>query len=148
LYELKIDVEDLLKLSNQVCFPIYSLSREIINMYRPLLAKLDLTYPQYLVMMVLWEKNFLNIGQIGQQLHLDTGTLTPLLKRLEGKELIIRQRSSIDERIVEIFLTEKGKALQATATCVPLQMLDTINLSTDEILQLRQIINKILNTIY
>jgi len=117
-------------------------------MYRPLLAKLDLTYPQYLVMMVLWEKNFLNIGQIGQQLHLDTGTLTPLLKRLEGKELIIRQRSSIDERIVEIFLTEKGKALQATATCVPLQMLDTINLSTDEILQLRQIINKILNTIY
>ena len=148
MYELKIDVEDLLKLSNQVCFPIYSLSREIINMYRPLLAKLDLTYPQYLVMMVLWEKNFLNIGQIGQQLHLDTGTLTPLLKRLEGKELIIRQRSSIDERIVEIFLTEKGKALQATATCVPLQMLDTINLSTDEILQLRQIINKILNTIY
>jgi MarR family transcriptional regulator, organic hydroperoxide resistance regulator len=140
-------MENLLKLSNQICFPIYVLSKEITNMYRPLLDKLELTYPQYLVMMVLWEHEFLSVGQIGELLRLDTGTLTPLLKRLEAKELVLRRRSSIDERIVTVSLTDKGKNLKKEATCVPVELLSKINIPEQELEQLKQIINKILNTI-
>lgn len=140
-------MEDLLKLSNQICFPIYALSKEITNMYRPLLDKLDLTYPQYLVMMVLWEHEFLSVGQIGELLRLDTGTLTPLLKRLEGKELVLRRRSTIDERIVTVSLTDKGKGLKNEASCVPVELLSKVNLPAEELKQLKEIISKILNNI-
>lgn len=116
-------------------------------MYRPLLDKLDLTYPQYLVMMVLWEQEFLSVGQIGELLKLDTGTLTPLLKRLELKELVLRRRSNLDERIVVVSLTDKGRALKTEASCVPVELLSKVNLPVEELNQLKNIINKILNTI-
>lgn len=137
----------LLKLSNQLCFPIYSLSKEITNAYRPLLEELDITYPQYLVLMVLWEHKNLSVKKIGELLHLDSGTLTPLLKRLEAKEMVHRKRSSADERIVEISLTEKGNTLEEKASCIPLQLMEQVQLSTEEQEQLKSIINKILNNI-
>ena len=140
-------MEDLLKISNQLCFPIYSLSKEITNQYRPILEKLDITYPQYLVLMVLWEKQKLSVREIGEILYLDSGTLTPLLKRLESKDIVKRERSKQDERIVEISLTEKGKALEKEASCVPLQLLEKIKLPKEELQQFKIIINKILNSI-
>lgn len=140
-------MEDLLKISNQLCFPIYALSKEITNQYRPLLEKLDLTYPQYLVLMVLWEHQKLNVCEIGKILRLDSGTLTPLLKRLEAKQIVIRERSKQDERIVDVSLTEKGIALEEDAVCIPVQLMEKVQLSAEEILQFKTIINKILNTI-
>lgn len=140
-------MEDYLKISNQLCFPIYALSKEITNQYRPLLEKLDLTYPQYLVMLVLWEHQKLSVKEIGEKLHLDSGTLTPLLKRLETKEIVKRERCKHDERIVEISLTEKGNALKIDAACIPVQLMEKVQLSAIEIEQLKTIINKILNTI-
>jgi len=138
---------DELKLSNQLCFPIYFLSKEIINKYRPLLEKLELTYPQYLVLMVLWEHKKLNVRNIGELLHLDSGTLTPLLKRLEAKDVVKRERSKEDERIVEISLTEKGIALKENASCIPNQLLAQVELTTEEINQLKIIANKIIKSL-
>ena len=140
-------MEDLLKISNQLCFPIYALSKEITNQYRPLLEKLDLTYPQYLVLMVLWEHQKLNVCEIGKILRLDSGTLTPLLKRLEVKQIVKRERSKQDERIVDVSLTEKGIALEEDAVCIPVQLMEKVQLSAEEILQFKTIINKIFNTI-
>ncbi|RRJ92808.1 MarR family transcriptional regulator [Paenimyroides tangerinum] len=140
-------MEDLLKISNQLCFPIYALSKEITNQYRPLLEKLDLTYPQYLVLMVLWEHQKLNVCEIGKILRLDSGTLTPLLKRLEAKQIVKRERSKQDERIVDVSLTEKGIALEEDAVCIPVQLMEKVQLSPEEILQFKTIINKIFNTI-
>lgn len=140
-------MNDLLKISNQLCFSIYSLAKEITNQYRPLLDKLDLTYPQYLVMLVLWEHEKLNVREIGELLHLDSGTLTPLLKRLEIKDMVKRKRCSHDERMVEVTLTQKGGTLQNEALCVPLQLMERMQLSIEEKEQLKIIVNKILNTI-
>lgn len=140
-------MEDLLKISNQLCFPIYALSKEITNQYRPFLDKLDLTYPQYLVLMVLWEHKKLNVCEIGKILRLDSGTLTPLLKRLEAKQIVKRERSKQDERIVEVSLTEKGIALEEDAVCIPVQLMEKVQLSAEEILQFKTIINKIIHTI-
>lgn len=140
-------MEDYLKISNQLCFPIYALSKEITNQYRPLLEKLNLTYPQYLVMLVLWEHQKLSVKAIGEKLHLDSGTLTPLLKRLEIKEIVKRERCKHDERIVEVSLTEKGIALEEDAVCIPVQLMEKVQLSAEEILQFKTIINKIFNTI-
>ena len=140
-------MEDLLKISNQLCFPIYALSKEITNQYRPFLDKLDLTYPQYLVLMVLWEHQKLNVCEIGKILRLDSGTLTPLLKRLEVKQIVKRERSKQDERIVDVSLTEKGIALEEDAVCIPVQLMEKVQLSAEEILQFKTIINKIFNTI-
>jgi MarR family transcriptional regulator, organic hydroperoxide resistance regulator len=133
-----------LKLSNQICFPIYSLSKEIIQQYRPFLDELDLTYPQYLVMLVLWENDFLTVGQIGEKLNLDTGTLTPLLKRLELKKCINRTRSEEDERIVRISLTDFGKKLKEKAVCIPSKMREQYDLSEEELIVFNTIIQKIL----
>lgn len=133
-----------LKLSNQRCFPIYLLSKEIVNMYRPILEEFDLTYPQYLVLMVLWEKQPQSVSQLGDELHLDSGTLTPLLKRLEQKEIIKRQRAVSDERIVEISLTEKGMELREKAEVIPQRITEKINITQEEAETLRKIINKII----
>ena len=115
---------DLLKLDSQICFLLYSSSRAMTAIYRPLLAALDLTYPQYLVMLVLWDRRREGfeqamVSEIGQRLFLDTGTLTPLLKRLERLGYVHRQRSAVDERVVEIRLTDAGKALEEKAISVP-----------------------------
>ena len=135
-----------LKLSNQICFPIYALSKEVINLYRPFLNEIDLTYPQYLVMLVLWENDGLTVGTIGEKLALDTGTLTPLLKRLEAKDIIQRKRNESDERIVLISLSEKGKSMQELACNIPIKMKQNFDLTDEEIESFKNIINKILNS--
>lgn len=116
-----------LKLDNQLCFLLYSSSRAMTKLYRPLLSEIGLTYPQYLVMLVLWqaesERKRCAIGDLCDALYLDTGTLTPLLKRLEQQDYIIRQRAKDDERRVDVMLTDQGKALQRQAELIPEQML-------------------------
>lgn len=132
-----------LKLENQLCFPIYVLVRDIVNEYRPLLNELDLTYPQYLVLLVLWETDDMTVNQIGEKLFLDSGTLTPLLKRLEQKEIVTRVRSKKDERVVKIKLTKHGKDLQAKACEVPSKLAEKMNVSMEDLMDLRRIITKI-----
>ncbi|MCO6357519.1 MarR family winged helix-turn-helix transcriptional regulator [Roseivirga pacifica] len=136
-----------LKLSNQVCFPIYSLAKEVVSLYRPILQRLDLTYPQYLVMLVLWEEGTQNVSEIGSKLNLDSGTLTPLLKRLAQKNLIERNRSTHDERIVQIKLTASGQAMKTTAAEVPEQILNSLNVSIEQLEALKAGIENILNQI-
>ncbi|WP_345951578.1 MarR family transcriptional regulator [Mucilaginibacter sp. PAMB04274] len=138
-------MEDLLKLENQICFPAYAFSRNLTNLYRPLLAELDITYPQYLVLMVLWEHKQQTVNQLGEKLYLDTGTLTPLLKRLEQKGIVSRIRSKQDERIVMISLTTSGIQLKERAKHIPLELLKCTNMSIDELLQLKALLNKVLS---
>ena len=132
------------KLGNQLCFPFYVIAKEITGMYRPYLEELDITYSQYLVMMVLWEFERLTVNQIGEKLYLDSGTLTPLLKRLEAKSYIVRHRKKEDERVVEVFLTEEGNQLQKKACIIPGKMQDKLNLSEDNLVALKETINKLL----
>lgn len=139
--------EEQLRICNQACFPLYVLSREITGIYRPYLEMLDLTYPQYLVLMVLWEEQPKTVTAIGEILHLDSGTLTPLLKRLESKNLIRRQRKSCDERVVEISLTENGEALQYDAGKIPGKVISALEITPEEIEQLKGITQKILKRI-
>lgn len=115
-----------LKLDNQICFPLYSVSRLITKAYKPFLEKMDLTYPQYLVLLVLWEHGNLSINQIGEKLLLNTNTLSPLIKRMEKLDLLNRTRSQEDERSVRIALTEKGKSLKTEASEVPQKLLNRL----------------------
>lgn len=140
-----IIMNDLLNLKNQVCFPIYALAKEVINQYRPLLEELDVTYPQYLVLMVLWDLEEQTVGQLGEKLFLDSGTLTPLLKRMEQKNMVIRKRSSNDERIVKLSLTQKGLDLKEKAEYIPQRLMESMKVSEDELIELKIIITKILN---
>lgn len=137
------EMKDLLHLSEQVCFPVYGLAKEIINQYRPLLEELQLTYPQYLVMLVLWEYKEQTVNQLGEKLKLDSGTLTPLLKRMESKEFVSRTRSSADERVVLVSLTDKGIGLRQKALCIPTQLMESMNVSIEDLTILKQIITKI-----
>ncbi|MCR4945902.1 MAG: MarR family transcriptional regulator [Lachnospiraceae bacterium] len=111
-----------LLLKNQLCFPLYACGRKIVGSYTPFLKPLGLTYTQYIVMMVLWENESVNVGQLGELLHLDAGTLTPLLKRLEKAGFVTRRRSSEDERITIIALTPEGEALKEKCKDIPAQM--------------------------
>ncbi|WP_313579039.1 MarR family transcriptional regulator [Chishuiella sp.] len=115
-----------------------------MQQYRPILDELDLTYPQYITMMSLWETDDQTVNQLGKKLQLDNGTLTPLLKRLEGKELIERQRSKEDERIVRINLTKKGEDLKEKASCVPLKILQALHLDIEDMEQLKLLSDKVL----
>lgn len=135
------------QLGNQLCFPLYVIAKEITGLYRPLLEELDITYPQYLVMMVLWEHQRLTVNQIGEKLFLDSGTITPLLKRLEAKSYIVRQRKIEDERVVEISLTDEGERLQDKACLIPEKMNDRLNLSETDVEELKQAISKLLDKI-
>ena len=135
---------DSLTLKNQLCFPIYLCSKEIIRIYTPLLEKLDLTYTQYIVMMYFWEKENSNVKDIGKALLLDSSTLTPLLKKLESKGFITRIRSTLDERNLEITITEKGKQLRDKALSIPNRVGKCINLTEEEATTLYKVINKIL----
>ncbi|MDD9194319.1 MarR family transcriptional regulator [Aliivibrio sp. S3MY1] len=136
-----------LLLKNQVCFSLYSASNAMIRAYRPLLKELDLTYSQYLAMMVIWERNGINVKELGQDLHLDSGTLTPLLKRLEIKKIITRQRSTKDERIRQVFLTTKGIQLKEQALSVPNAIYCKSQLDIEELQQLKQICEKLLTNL-
>jgi len=122
------DIPDRVTLDDMVCFSLYSASNAMIRAYRPLLDTLNLTYSQYIVMLVMWEKECLSVKALGEKVHLDSGTLTPLLKRLEGKGLVSRRRSDTDERVREISLTEAGKALQTQAAQVPASLLCQVDM--------------------
>ena len=138
---------EMFTLDNQLCFPVYALSRQLTAMYRPLLEKFDLTYPQYLVMMMLWEKDQVTIKEIGEKLLLDTGTLTPLLKRLEQKNYLSRIKGTKDERMVFISLTAQGKALKSEASKIPGALMCALDIPQAEILSLQQKLIEFLNKI-
>ena len=136
---------DPLKLENQLCFPLYACSREIIKKYRPLLEKLDLTYTQYIAIMVLWEQRKLSVKELGKKLYLDSGTLTPVLKSLEAKGFVSRNRSTEDERVLMVEITKKGDALKEKAISVPQELGKCIVLSPDEAACLYKILYKLLD---
>ena len=135
---------DVLKLTNQLCFPLYACSREIIKQYKPFLDEIDLTYTQYIAMLVLWEKKSINVKSLGELLYLDSGTLTPLLKKLESKGYVTRQRSSEDERNLIVTITEDGEALKERAVSVPGEIARCSNLTPEEAAVLYRILYKIL----
>lgn len=135
--------EQQILLENQVCFPLYSAANAVIRAYRPLLDKLDITYSQYLVLMVLWQQNGINVKDLGSKLHLDSGTLTPLLKRLEAKGMVERRRGVSDERVRELYLTEAGQALKQQAFCVPEEMLCQLDFDVEELVTLKTMCERI-----
>lgn len=135
----------MIHLSEHLCFKTYAVSRYITGLYKPYLDEISLTYPQYLVMIVLWEHGGMNIGKIGEHLHLDNGTLTPLLKRMEKNGLIIRTRSSEDERVVLINLTENGANLKEKAQHIPEAVQSCMHLSDDVKTQLMASLDEILS---
>ncbi len=137
----------LLRLDNQLCFVLYACSRGLTKTYRPLLAKLDITYPQYLVMLILWEKDGVSIKALGEKLYLDSGTLTPLLKRLETAGLVERRRSSTDERVVQIYLAQKGVDLKKKAYAVPETLLCRSGLTVDQFIGLKTELTALLERI-
>ena len=126
------DKYESLKLCNQVCFPLYACSKEIIRKYKPFLDKIDLTYTQYIAMMVLWEKNTVNVKTLGECLYLDSGTLTPVLKKLESKKYITRERSNEDERNLVVTITKEGMELRDKALSIPLQIGSCVKLTPEE----------------
>lgn len=131
------------RLNRQVCFAMYSASRAATAAYRPMLDELGLTYPQYLVMLVLWEEQPRSVRELGEELGLDSGTLSPLLKRLEALGLVERRRSAADERRVEVFLTDAGAALSAKAGALPQQLAAAAGLSPAELDQLRDTLGRL-----
>ena len=131
------DQDEYLKLDNQVCFALYSASNAMSRAYQPLLKALDLTYLQYIVMMVLWEEKEINVKALGAKTHLDSGTLTPLLKRLETKGYVLRTRSAEDERVRVITLTPAGIELKEQAQTVPVEMLCLSKMNEDELKSLK-----------
>ncbi|MFC4528310.1 MarR family transcriptional regulator [Dyella halodurans] len=133
----RMPTPDHLLLDQQLCFALYAASRSITGLYRPLLEPMGLTYPQYLVMLVLWEQDDVTVRELGQRLQLDSGTLTPLLKRLQAAGLVSRQRRSDDERVVEIRLTPAGLALREQANDIPACLAQRLELSLDQMQRLR-----------
>ncbi len=136
---------DNLKLENQLCFPLYAAGKEITRKYQPFLGPLDLTYTQYIVMMVLWEEEQINVKDLGKKVYLDSGTLTPLLKKLEKKGYCVRQRSKQDERVMIVSLTEEGKNLRDQAIKVPQQIGSCVKLDPDEATILYKTLYKLLD---
>ena len=137
-----------LKLENQLCFPLYAAAKEVVRKYKPYLDELDLTYTQYIAMMVLWENESMNVKELGSKLYLDSGTLTPLLKKLETKGYISRGRCKEDERNLIIQITEKGDALKEKAAKIPSEMTSKwLNISTDEVKNMYHALYKLLSQI-
>jgi len=133
-----------LKLRNQICFPVYAASRLIIREYQPFLTKMGITYPQYLVLLVLWETDNISVNVISHKLILNTNTVTPLLKRMESQGIISRERSDSDERKVIVHLTDKGKEMQVEASTIPQQLVDglsSVSMTPEELIDLRRKLN-------
>lgn len=141
-------MSDHLRLEKQLCFALHAASRAMTGAYQPLLDELGITYPQYLVLLTLWEEDGVRVSRIGERLHLDSGTLTPLLKRLEAHELVERRRSSEDERVVEVFLTAAGKRLKKRAMDVPAAMLCKTSLSVAELEKLRATLQSLTRSLH
>jgi MarR family transcriptional regulator, organic hydroperoxide resistance regulator len=137
--------DELLKLENQLCFSIYAVSRSITKVYQPLLEELGITYPQYLVLLVLWEKETITMKELGNKLYLDSGTLTPLLKRLEGLGFVIRERSSEDERLLCITITEKGQQLKDKARNIPQCILNSIDVDLSNLINVKKNMDELLH---
>ena len=136
---------DALKLENQLCFPLYACSREIIKKYHPFLEAVGLTYTQYVTMMVLWEEQTITVKELGKRLYLDSGTLTPVLKALEAKGLLTRKRSAEDERVLIVTVTDAGRALADTAADIPAKVGCQLHLTPEEAGMLYQLLYKLLN---
>lgn len=137
---------DALKLENQICFPLYVCSKEIVKKYKPFLDEIDLTYTQYITMMVMWEKKEINVKELGNYLFLDSGTLTPVLKKLEQKAYITRKRSNQDERVLNVTITEEGEKLKEKALEIPGKISQCTSLEPEEAMQLYTILNKLLGS--
>ncbi|MGN1218718.1 MAG: MarR family winged helix-turn-helix transcriptional regulator [Phocaeicola sp.] len=137
--------KDNLNLQNHLCFSLYACSRAILRLYRPILDELQLTYPQYLVLVTLWEKQQCTIKELGEALYLDTGTLTPLLKRMETAGLLERRRDTVDERVVNIHITQAGKALQEKSSCIPQSLIDSSGMSKKELDDINETIMRLLH---
>lgn len=135
---------DVLKLDNQLCFPLYAVSKEIVRRYTPFLNEIDLTYTQYIAMMVMWEHREMSVKELGKKLLLDSGTLTPLLKTLEKKELVTRVRSKEDERFLVVSITDRGMKLREKAVGIPAKIGGCVQLSKEEAVQLYATLRKML----
>ncbi len=142
---MEYDYHEAMKLANQLCFPLYAAARNVAGLYTPWLKPLGLTYTQYLVFLVLWEKDGLSVTEIGEKLMLDNGTLSPLLKKMEQAGLLERQRSHEDERVVVVTLTEEGRALQEKAKDVPIQVAGCIDLPPEKAQMLYALLYELLN---
>ena len=138
---------DHLKIEHQICFPLYAASREVIKRYRPYLDALDLTYTQYITLMVLWEREAVSVKELGQVLYLDSGTLTPVLKSLEQKGYVTRSRSQEDERVVVARITEKGLSLREKAAAIPGQIAGCVRLEGKDALELYRLLHQVLDAL-
>jgi DNA-binding MarR family transcriptional regulator len=132
-----------ISIDSQLCFALYSASRAMTAAYRPILAELKLTYPQYLVLLVLWEHEPVTVRSLGERLRLDSGTLSPLLKRLEANGFVRRERSTDDERLVEVTLTPAGRRLEETAQCIPAELFSATGMSEREATDLRDAVRQL-----
>lgn len=135
---------DRLKIENQICFPLYACAREIVRLYKPFLDEIDLTYTQYIAMMVLWDRKKMTVKQLGEILYLDSGTLTPLLKKMEAAGLLTRSRDKKDERSVIVELTEKGDQLKEKAVLIPEKITQCVPINQEEGKELYHLLYKIL----
>ena len=140
------DYREAMKLKNQLCFPLYAAARNVTNLYTPLLQPLGLTYTQYLVFLVLWERDGITVGELGEKLMLDNGTLSPLLKKLQQAGYIERQRSKEDERVVVITLTDRGRDLQLRAKDVPLKAAGCVDLPPEKAQALYKLLYELLDS--
>lgn len=138
------DKFDCLKISNQLCFPLYACSKEIVKRYKPYLDPIDLTYTQYITMLVVWEEKEITVKALGDKLFLDSGTLTPVLKKLEQKGYVKRTRSKDDERNLIITLTAEGEVLKEQACAIPAKMAKCVSISKEETIQLYNLLYKLL----
>lgn len=141
-----MDKYDVLKIENQLCFPLYAASREVIKAYRPYLDNLDITYTQYITMMVLWENKSISVKELGEKLYLDSGTLTPVLKSLEKKGYVTRKRDNEDERVLIVTLTDDGLKLRDKALDIPYNMGKCVNLSSEEAKVMYSLLYKLLSS--
>jgi DNA-binding MarR family transcriptional regulator len=138
------DADELLKLQNQICFPLYACAKEVVKRYKPFLDPFDLTYTQYITMMVLWESKQISVKALGERLYLDSGTMTPVLKRLEQKGYLTRERCREDERSITVSITEKGEALKADVAEVPLKLGACVKLERQEAQELYRLLYQVL----
>lgn len=142
-----MSLEDMLLLDNQLCFPLYAAAKEVVRRYTPFLAPFDLTYTQYIAMMVLWKKKTVSVNELGKQLMLDSGTLTPLLRKLEDKKYLLREKSAKDGRRLIVSLTPEGASLKDKMVVVPQKMGTCVHLSPEETTELKRLLKKVTNNI-
>lgn len=140
-----MDKYDVLKLENQICFPLYACSKEIVRRYKPFLDEINLTYTQYLIMLLLWEHKKMNVKDMGKALLLDSGTLTPVLKKLEQKGYLTRVRNQEDERVLDVTITDEGEQLKEVAVEIPVKLSNCIGLKMEEAAELYRLIHVVLD---